>query len=104
MSFRRYEILLPIRYNNGQPVEDEKFDLVVEELTEEFGGVTVNPEELRGVWLQQGQRFEDLNVRVVVEVEDTLQASDFFVRCKEALKERFRQIEIRMVSYEVRIT
>jgi len=28
MSFRRYEILLPTRYNDGTPVEPEKFLLV----------------------------------------------------------------------------
>src|SRR6267142_1261784 len=32
MSFRRYEILLPTRYNDGAPVEAEKFHLVIEEL------------------------------------------------------------------------
>ena len=34
MSFRRYEILLPTRYNDGAPVEAEKFDLVIEELSD----------------------------------------------------------------------
>src|ERR1051325_7865019 len=104
MSFRRYEILLPTRYNDGSQVEDEKIDLVVEELSEEFGGVTLHPEQLRGVWFHQGQRFEEANVRVVLDAEDTSRASDFFVRYKQILKQRFRQTDLWIVSYEVRIT
>ena len=49
MSFRRYEILLPARYNDGAPVEAEKFDLVIEELSNHFGGITFHPEHLRGM-------------------------------------------------------
>src|SRR2546421_11195749 len=104
MSLRRYEILLPTRYNDGSPVEDEKIDLVAEELSKEFGGVTLHPEHLRGLWLHQGQRFEDANVRIVVDVEDTEQASHFFVRYKQTLKDRFRQIDLWIVSYEIRVT
>jgi hypothetical protein len=77
MSFRRYEILLPTRYNDGAPVEAEKFDLVIEELSNRFGGITFHPEHLRGVWFHQGQKFEEANVRVVVDVEDSAEATDF---------------------------
>lgn len=94
MSFRRYEILLPIRYNDGALVEAEKFDLVIEELSDRFGGVTFQPEHLRGVWLHEGQKFDEANVRVVVDVEDSPEAAEFFGRYKKLLKERFRQIDI----------
>ena len=66
MSHRRYEIYLPTRHNDGAPVEAEKFDLVIEELSNRFGGITFHPEDLRGVWFHQGQKFEEANVRVVV--------------------------------------
>ena len=104
MSFRRYELLLPIRYNDGSPVEAEKMDEVIGELSAHFGGVTFHPEHLRGVWLHQEERFEDSNVRLVVDVEDTPDNADFFRRYKETLKQRFRQIEVWIVSYEIRIT
>src|SRR6266704_4796782 len=104
MSFRRYEILLPTRYNDGTPVEDEKLDLVIEELSKEFGGLTFYPEHLRGLWIHEGQRFAEASVRLVLDVEDTLQAADFFSRYKGILKERFRQIDLWIVSYEIRIT
>jgi hypothetical protein len=37
---RRYEIYLPLLYNDGTPIEPEKFDYVERELVERFGGVT----------------------------------------------------------------
>jgi hypothetical protein len=103
MSFRRYEILLPTRYNDGTPVEAEKIDNVLQELGARFGGVTLAPETLRGVWFHKGQRFEELNFRLFVDVEDTQENIDFFLRYKEILKEHFRQLDIWIVSNEVRI-
>jgi hypothetical protein len=103
MSFIRYEILLPTRYNDGTPVEPEKFDAVLQEISERFGGVSFFPEGLHGVWLHQGQRFDENNARLVVDVEGTSENADFFVRYKQVLKERFRQIDLWIISYEIRI-
>ncbi len=104
MSFRRYEILLPTRYNDGAPVETEKVDATIEELATQCGGVTFCPEGMMGVWFFRGQRFEDTNVKLVVDVEDTEETAAFFARLKEILKERFQQIDIWIVSCEIRIT
>jgi len=40
MSFIRYEILLPTRYNDGTLIEPEKFDDVLHEISERFRGVS----------------------------------------------------------------
>jgi len=48
-------------------------------------------------------RYEDTNIRIVVDVEDTPQNSEFFATLKETLKMRFQQIEIWIVSDEIRI-
>jgi hypothetical protein len=40
---------------------------------------------------------------VAVDVEDTPETVEFFSQFKEALKERFRQIEIYILSYEIRV-
>ncbi len=37
---RRYEIYLPLFYNDGTPIEPEKFDQIERDLVERFGGVT----------------------------------------------------------------
>ena len=104
MSFRRYEIILPTRYNDGTSVEPEKFQSTHEDFVSQFGALTYQPEGVRGIWTHQGQRFEESNIRIFVDVEDTQENADFFTRYKQILKERFRQIDIWIVSHEIRIT
>jgi len=48
--------------------------------------------------------FEETNVRLFADVEDTPESAAFFERYKLILKERFEQIDIWIVSYEIRIT
>ena len=104
MSFRRYEIILPTRYNDGTAVEPEKFQATYEDLVLEFGALTWQPEVLHGIWTNRGQRFEENNVRLFVDIDDTPESAAFFLRLKNTLKERFRQIDIWIISYDIRIT
>jgi len=103
MSLRRYEILLPLRYNDGSTVEPEKFLETQEELVAAFGALTTSPEQFRGTWMHEGQRFEDEHFRMMGDVEATLENRAFLARFKERLKERFRQIDIGIVSYEIEV-
>ena len=103
MSRRRYEILLPIKYNDGTPVEAEKFFLTQEEMVSAFGALTTSPELLRGVWVHEEQRFEDEHLRLVVDVEMTAETRTFFSEFKESLKNRFCQFDIWIVSYEIEV-
>jgi hypothetical protein len=104
MSFRRYEILLPKRYNDGAAVELEKFLVTNNELALQFGAVSFSPEALHGIWTHGGRRYEEDNVRLFVDVEDTPENAAFFQQFKMILKERFRQIDIWIISHEIRIT
>jgi hypothetical protein len=104
MSFRRYEITLPTRYNDGQPIEPEKFLITRREIAARFGALTFVPQPVHGEWSHQGVHYEDMNIRIVVDVEDTSDNAEFFHRVKQTLKERFQQIDIWIVSYEIRIT
>ncbi len=103
MSFKRYEILLPTRYNDGLPVEEERFTETRRELVAAFGAITWHPERLQGLWSHGGQTFEDANIKIVIDVEDAPEVHQFFRQFKETLKSRFHQIEIWMVSYHVEI-
>jgi len=42
MPLERYEILLPLKYNDGTPVEPEKFRQKKIELVEKFGAIQLN--------------------------------------------------------------
>ena len=99
MPLKRYEILLPLRYNDGAPVEPERFEKTRHELITRFHGATFDPQPVRGFWLLQGTEYEDLLIRITVDVEDTADAESFFTDFKERLKERFQQIEI-WITYQ----
>jgi hypothetical protein len=94
---------LPSRYNDGSAVEEEKFSQTRRELTAQFGAITWHPERLQGIWSHEGKVFEDANIKVVIDVEPTPETHAFFQEFKERLKERFRQIDIWMVSYQIEI-
>ena len=65
--------------------------------------MTFVPQPIQGEWTHQEARYEDVNLRMVVDVEDTPENTEFFGRLKQTLKERFQQIDIWIVSYEIRI-
>jgi hypothetical protein len=50
MLRRRYEILLPLRHNDGRPVSDEKLNQTREELVNQFDGISVQPQSILGIW------------------------------------------------------
>ncbi|MGH7953208.1 MAG: hypothetical protein ACREFE_15010 [Limisphaerales bacterium] len=59
MSFRRYEIVLPTRYNDGAPVPEDEFWEVAKELVAHFGATSYLPEPFRGFWVHQGQTYAE---------------------------------------------
>jgi|ERR1017187_1294334 hypothetical protein len=103
MSFRRYEIILPTRYNDGTPVPNAEFWETAKALVAEFGATSYLPEPFQGIWIHQGQTYAKQNVRLFVDVEDTPENAAFFRQLKTMLKQRFWQIDIWLVSYEIRI-
>jgi len=105
---RKYEIYLPLRYNDGKMIPEEYYRKVEFELVERFGGVTMLEQEnpLRGVWKFQNQRFIDEIIIVTIldfcySEED--QGEEFFIEYKEQLKKNFEQLDILIIAQEVTI-
>lgn len=103
MSYRRYEIILPTRYNDGTSVEPAKYLQTRRELAARFGALTFLPQPVHGEWFHERKTYEETNVRILLDVEDTTENAQFFAEFKKTLKERFRQIDIWIVSFEIRI-
>ena len=108
---KRYEIYLPLEYNpnsksNRQRIERTKFEQTYEELSQEFGGVTLIPpsenQALRGMWRSEsGQLFDDKVVTAVVYTTDINRADAFFRQLRENCKDRFQQEDILILSWIV---
>jgi hypothetical protein len=101
MLRRRYEILLPLLFNDGSPIPDEAFYEAREELLARFDGLSWVPHAVKGIWKHEGAKYEDETVRIIVDVEDLPENRQFFVDWKPVLLERFAQIEMYIVSYPI---
>jgi hypothetical protein len=102
-SLRRYEILLPLRFNDGQPVSDELVADTLLELEQRFGAVSTETQTIRGLWRHEGESFRDDLARVFVDVADEPEHREFFLDFKERLKARFQQIDIWMTTYPIEV-
>jgi hypothetical protein len=102
-SYRRYEILLPRRFNDQQPVPEELIVETLLELEQRFGAVSSETQIIRGLWQHEGQSYRDDLVRVFVDVPDTPENRQFFEAYKERLKTRFRQLDIWMTTYLIEV-
>ena len=97
--FRRFEMLLPLRLNDGTPIPDELIADTLIGLRERFGAVSCETQMIQGQWQHQSQVFRDDLVRVFVDVPDVPENREFFVQFKEQLKARFQQVDIWMTTY-----
>jgi hypothetical protein len=103
MSFRRFEILLPLRFNDGTSVPDELMADTILELRQHFGAVPCETQAIHGIWTHEAAVFRDELVRLFVDAPDTAASREFFVAYKEQLKQRFGQLEIWMTTYPVEV-
>ena len=102
-SLRRFEILLPLRFNDGSPIPDELIGQTILELRQRFNAISVESQTIRGHWQFQGEEFRDELVRLFVDVADTPENHKFFVEYKEQLKSRFQQLDIWMTTFLVEL-
>ena len=98
---RRYEILLPRKFNDGQPVPDHLISQTLREMEQRFGAVSWETQAIQGSWHHEGERFRDDLFRVFVDVEDQPEHRQFFRGYKEQLKSRFSQIDIWITTYPI---
>ena len=99
--FRRFEILIPLRFNDGRAVPAELVAQTMLELEQRFGAVSSETQTIQGRWRHEGQSYRDELARVFVDVADSADTIAFFREFKELLKTRFQQIDIWMTTYPV---
>ena len=90
----RFEILLPLRFNDGSAVPRELFAQTIGELESRFGAATWETQVLHGGWRHEGITYHDELVRLFVDAEGNRSNRAFFKEYKRMLKTRFRQLDI----------
>ncbi|MGO9464269.1 MAG: hypothetical protein ACLQVF_08950 [Isosphaeraceae bacterium] len=99
----RFEILLPLFYNSGQPIEQEKFVQTDDELVRQFGAVSTDSVTVRGLWRYQSTLYHDQLLRARIDVEDSPENWQALRDLKETWKARFEQLDIWITAHRIEI-
>lgn len=97
----RFEILLPLFYNDGRVIEREKFIATDDELVGHFGATSTDTVVVRGHWMYQSTLYQDQLLRVRIDVEDNPENWRIMREIKEALKARFNQVDVWITAHRI---
>jgi hypothetical protein len=101
--WRRFEVLLPLQFNDGRDVPGDWLAEAVLEIVERFGAASYETQRIEGHWRQGETTYRDNLVRLVIDVPDTAKNRSWMKDFKERWKTRLEQLELWMVSYLVTI-
>jgi len=102
-TYRRFEFLLPLRFNDGQAVPDDLIADTPLEVRQQFGAVSSETQIIRGLWQHEGKLYRDDLSRIFVDVPDTAESRQFFSDLKERVKIRFQQHDIWMTTHPIEV-
>ena len=77
---RKYEIYLPLKYNDGESIESAKIVAIWDDLADAFGGVTVSSlsAPYQGRWKYGGVEYIDDIIKIEVVTTNDRKAIRFF--------------------------
>jgi hypothetical protein len=100
-KWRRFEVLLPLQFNDGSEVPEDWLAEAVFEIVDQFGAVSYETQKVEGHWRQGGVIYRDNLVKIVVDVRDTSANRLWMKKFKDRWKVRLRQLELWLVSYSI---
>jgi hypothetical protein len=101
--WRRFEVLLPLRFNDGRDIPGEWIADAVLEIVDHFGAASYETQKVEGHWRHSGILYRDDLVRIVVDVPDSPRNRQWMKQFKERWKVRLEQLELWMVSYRIEV-
>jgi hypothetical protein len=102
-KWRRFEVLLPLQFNDGREVPAEWLAEAVLEIVDHFGAASYETQKVEGHWRHGGVLYRDNLVRVVVDVPDLAKHREWMKEFKSRWKARLEQLELWMVSYGIEV-
>mgnify|MGYP001579019036 CR=1 FL=1 len=102
-KWRRFEVLLPLQFNDGRDVPTEWLAEAVLEVVGHFGAASYETQKLEGHWRHGGVLYRDNLVRLIVDVPDTAQSRRWMKEFKGRWKTRLEQVELWMVSHRIEV-
>jgi len=102
-KWRRFEVLLPLQFNDGREVPPDWLAEAVLEGVSHFGAASYETQKVEGHWRHSGVMYRDDLVRIVVDVPDLAKNRKWMKTFKERWKTRLKQLELWLVSYAIQI-
>lgn len=102
-TWRRYEVLLPLRFNDGREVPTEYLAEAVLEIVDRFDAASHETQKVEGHLRHEGVLYHDDLVRLIIDLPDQPANRLWMKQFKERWRERTAQFEIWMVSYRIEV-
>jgi hypothetical protein len=102
-AYSRFEILLPLQFNDGRAVPRTLLAETSIEIQRRFGGVSWESQVIEGIWSQGGAEYHDRLTRIFVDAPDSLENRQFFIDLKARLKVRFEQLDIWLTIHPIEV-
>ena len=101
--WRRFEVLLPLQFNDGRDVPGHLLAEAVLEIVDQFGAVSYETQKVEGHWRHGNIIVRDNLAKLVVDVPDLVSNRRWMREFKERWRSRLEQVELWMVSHAVEI-
>lgn len=98
---RRFEILLPLQFNDGSDVPPEWLAEAVLEIVEHFGAASYETQKVEGHWRHQGVMYRDNLVKILVDASDEEINRTWMRDYKGRWKQKLQQLDLWLVSYTI---
>jgi hypothetical protein len=102
-KLRRFEILLPLQFNDGHDIPSDWLAEAVLEIVEKFGAASYETQKVEGHWRFQGVLYRDNLTKIVVDIVDSEENRKWMREFKKRWKSKLGQLELWLVSYVIEI-
>jgi hypothetical protein len=99
----RYEVLLPLQFNDGRAVPSDWLAEAVLEVADHFGAASYETQKVEGHWRHGGVLYRDDLVRIVIDVPDLAKNRRWMKQFKKHWKARLEQLELWVISYGIEL-
>jgi hypothetical protein len=102
---KKYEIYLPLKYNDGKEIEPHKIELIRNELAGTFGAITVSAisAPFQGNWAYAGVEYVDDIIKVEIITKEDPKTTLFLASFKQRLKQVLQQHEILITVHDIKL-
>jgi hypothetical protein len=102
-NWRRFEVLLPLQFNNGREIPSEWLAEALLGIVEQFGAASYETQKVEGHWRHGEVLYRDSLTKIVVDLPDLPENRRWMKEFKSRWKTRLEQLNLWLVSYPIEI-